>query len=198
MAAIGQVVTAPWGRYEVHRMDGDRAVLRDLARPGAFVLPTRAELAASYELEVAARPDPTPLKLVHEPLQLVQRDAGQDRGRPRDRAHDARPSPAPAAPVGRQVCAGCERPRVVLAYIGEVGYCWRCYGVSEVPRTLPAVAAIAARSAAQPEDESTAKAELGSFDSPPVGERRPRTWSAPRPARVNGDDWQHATGGAPR
>ena len=47
MIAAGDVFNADWGgSYRVHRIAADQVVLADLARPGAYVTSTAAELAA--------------------------------------------------------------------------------------------------------------------------------------------------------
>ena len=188
---IGQVLTAAWGRYAVHRVDGDQVVLRDVARPGAFVLPARAEFEANYRPVIAAV-EPTPIELVHAPQQLAQRDAGQDCGRPRDRRPAAPPAAPAVVPAGRQVCAGCELPRIALAYIGEVGYCWRCYGVSEAPRPVATSSASGWRPTPG-EAVYESRSEVGSFERPDAAAARPKP-ARSAPARVDAQEWLGSTG----
>jgi hypothetical protein len=179
MPAVGDRFSAPWGRYQVHRLAGDQVVLRDLDRPTACVTPTLAELAERYvgvELLAAAAARPAP-----------PAPAGD------------RPRPAPPAPPAGSTarCADCGRASISLAIVRygdvEVAYCGRCYGV--VAERPLATGATSTGWTPPPGEAYESRAEVGSFERPPPADRveHPRR-ERPQPRRVGPDEWLIATG----
>ena len=205
---IGARFTATWGsRYAVHRIDGDRVVLRDLDRPSACVIPTLAELAASgkYLADTAAEIAPTsaPAAPPQAALLLVDLAPAATGGRGGDRRSGAKPAAPRATPApSSSACSVCGRGGhgVALAVLEiggtEIAYCWRCYGVEESrgygvtgQREAAAAAPVVAPAAATsgplhtdwrppPGEVCESRADVGSFDPPRPEDRRP---PAPRP-----------------
>lgn len=206
--AIGQRFTATWGsRYAVHRIDGDRVVLRDLDRPSACVIPTLVELETSgkYSADTTAEIAPTSAPTPASPqaalllVELAPAATGGRRGDRRPSAKPAAPGAQPAAAVtSASSCATCGRGGhgVALAVVeiggAEIAYCWRCYGVDEsrgygvtahrapapAPPASPPAGALHTDWRPPPGEVYESRADVGSFDPPRPEDRRP---PAPRP-----------------
>ena len=151
----GDRYAAPWGEYCVVRVEADRVVLRDLARPTACVAPTPERLRAEYSLvRVAVAPPPAPLE---------------------------QPAPPPPAEQLRR-CSDCRQPkRVLWATDRDDGplFCGACLATGR-PALAPSLGTW--RPAPGDEHHNAAKAELGSFARPAEPAPRPRPWSKPEPA----------------
>lgn len=165
----GDRYAAPWGEYCVVRVEPDRVVLRDLARPTACVVPTPAKLLAEYSLVRAATP-----------------------------AADmpANVPPPPAAERLRR-CSDCGLPKRVLWATDRADgpeYCGACLATGRPP---PAPSLGTWRPAPGEEAHNAAKAELGSFARPTDPAPRPRT--KPEPARTTTRElWAELSAAVPR
>lgn len=166
----GDRYAAPWGEYCVVRVEPDRVVLRDLARPTACVVPTPAKLLAEYSLVKAAVP----------PLEHAAAAA----------------APAPVEQLRR--CSDCRRPkRVLWATDREDGplFCGDCLATGRPP---PAPSLGTWRPAPGEEAHNAAKAELGSF-ARPAEPAAPRPRPAPEPARnATRELWAELSAAVPR
>lgn len=163
----GDRYAAPWGEYCVVRVEPDRVVLRDLARPTACVVPTPAKLQAEYSLV-------------------------QDAAAPLERANrDVKPANMPAPPLEQlRRCSDCRRPkRVLWATEREDGplFCGECLATGRPP---PAPSLGTWRPAPGEEVHNAAKAELGSFARPTEpAAPRPRTKPEPAPRNATRELW---------
>lgn len=168
----GDRYAAPWGEYSVVRVEADRVVLRDVARPTACVVPPPERLRAEYSLVRAAAPSP--------PAPLDQPAA-----------------PPPPAAEQLRCCSDCKRPkRVLWATDREDGplYCGACLATG---RPQPAPSLGTWRPAPGEEHHNAAKAELGSFARPAEPAPRPRT--KPEPARTATRElWAELSAAVPR
>lgn len=146
----GDRYAAPWGEYYVVRVEADRVVLRDLARPTACVVPTPERLRAEYSLVRAAA---APLE---------------------------QPAAAPPPAEQLRRCSDCKQPkRVLWATDRDDGplYCGACLATGRPP---PAPSLGTWRPAPGEEHHNAAKAELGSFARPEQpAEPRPRAKPEP-------------------
>jgi hypothetical protein len=82
------------------------------------------------------------------------------------------------------VCSDCRKPAIAFAVVGDLEYCWRCYGVAEQRTAAKAVSTTSAAWEPPPGETHASKAEVGSFDRPPPEERRSRPARGGRPDRV--------------
>lgn len=167
----GDRYAAPWGEYCVVRVEADRVVLRDLARPTACVVPTPERLRAEYSLvRAAVVPAPAPLE---------------------------QPAPPPPAEQLRR-CSDCRQPkRVLWATDREDGpqYCGACLATGRPP---PAPSLGTWRPAPGEEAHNAAKAELGSF-ARPAEPAAPRPRTKPEPARTATRElWAELSAAVPR
>lgn len=173
MPAPGEVYTAAWGRYVVHRVAADGVVLRDTSRPTACVVPSHDKLARDYRLEA---PSPAP---------IAERRA--------ERTPEA-PAAAPRVEPLRS-CSECRQvKRVLWATDDDEGPLW-CGPCLQTGRPLPPAPSLGTwRPAPGVEDGSSAKSELGSFARPtePGPARKPAKPSPSRREELR-DLWTAAT-----